>query len=195
LRGTVGEQVLCPFGGPRNGERNATEADKRAIFDAFDKAWDKLHGGKTQEHAGAAKAEAEAAAAPAAKEAEKPAAAAAAMPQLQFATVGTKDSLNAMMAEGRGDFIVVFYAPWCPHCQAFVLADDAPVDRLAKELHEAGGPKVVVFDTTKEKVPDRFEKVHAIPTIRFVSMDGRRKEFMESPETHFDDLKAWALKF
>merc|ERR1712159_524360 len=99
-----------------------------------------------------------------------------------------------MMTEGMSNFIVVFYAPWCPHCQAFVLAKDAPVDRLAKEIQDAGGPKVLVFDTTKESLPSRFERIHAIPTILYVNLDGRRKEFLESPETHFDELKAWALK-
>lgn len=89
------------------------------------------------------------------------------------------------------DALVVFYAPWCPHCQTFVLHDkqgnptNAPLELLRKELATAPETKnvnVIRADVTQvgKKIPAVFA-VASIPSVYFVSKDGKASKFAGNP--------------
>merc|ERR1719359_653804 len=84
---------------------------------------------------------------------------------------------------------VVFYAPWCPHCQRFVLHDGkgdptkAPLEVFRRELAQDAATKdvkVVRFDVQRDRnIPKDFE-VQYIPTVYFVAAGtGAVKKFEE----------------
>jgi len=86
------------------------------------------------------------------------------------------------------DSLIVFYAPWCPHCQSFVLHDEkgdptnAPLEQLKKTwAFDAQMEKVKIMraDITKvgKVLPPAF-KVTGIPTAYFVSSMGQAKKFV-----------------
>lgn len=107
--------------------------------------------------------------------------------QSVVAVDGTK--LNELL--DKEDLLVVFYAPWCPHCQTYVMADEAgdpekaPVELLQKELKTSGGPQVVKFNVDAGQVPSDFQVKH-IPTIFWASKAGDRVMFEGDPH----DFKA-----
>merc|ERR1719446_1518233 len=88
--------------------------------------------------------------------------------------------------------LVVFYAPWCPHCQSFVLHDkkgdpvNAPLELLRKQFLKSDSTKNVAVmraDVTRlgqSNVPPEF-KVPAIPTVYFVSEHGKPIKFVGNP--------------
>merc|ERR550537_1703597 len=64
-----------------------------------------------------------------------------------------QQTLAAKVEEKKKDFLVVFYAPWCGHCQRFVLhdgtgnPDNAPLEKINKEMSN-DELQVVRFDIT-----------------------------------------------
>lgn len=75
------------------------------------------------------------------------------------------------VASAKSDMLVTFYAPWCPHCETFVLADNAPLKELAKEMGDADikGLRVLSVDvTTVQKIPERFGAIQYVPAVFFV---------------------------
>jgi len=93
---------------------------------------------------------------------------------------------------------IAFYAPWCPHCQTFVMHDgkgnatNAPLEVFNRQLMEAKGPKVVKFDTQASQVPKLF-KVEYIPTVYLALKDGTATKFTGNPHD-MDALKAFAMQ-
>jgi len=86
------------------------------------------------------------------------------------------------------DSLIVFYAPWCPHCQTFVLHDkkgdptNAPLEQLKKNwAYDAQMEKVHIMraDITKvgKVLPAAF-KLSGIPTAYFVSSMGEATKFV-----------------
>jgi thiol-disulfide isomerase/thioredoxin len=97
-------------------------------------------------------------------------------------------------AEGKlgEDTLIVFYAPWCPHCQQFVLHDskgnplNAPLEVLRRDLASEDDTKDVIIaraDTTEVAHADIPKKFHipGIPSIYFVSKDGKATSFEGNP--------------
>lgn len=197
LRGAVKAQVLCPFGGDGGG-KGASKAEAKSFFDGFEKAYDELHGIKgneaqvTDEVKAEEKKEVQEKQAPVTAApvpvAGTPAPVAAAPDAIQQVD---RQSLSQLVDAHKQDLLVVFYAPWCPHCQAFVLAEQAPINSLASAFAATNGPKVVTFDTTASSIPPGFN-ANFVPTIMLVSKDGRMSEFLEDP-TEVEHLKAFAL--
>eukprot|EP00746_Dinoflagellata_sp_MGD_P165781 gnl/MRDRNA2_/MRDRNA2_95260_c0_seq1.p1 gnl/MRDRNA2_/MRDRNA2_95260_c0~~gnl/MRDRNA2_/MRDRNA2_95260_c0_seq1.p1 ORF type:complete len:228 (+),score=57.54 gnl/MRDRNA2_/MRDRNA2_95260_c0_seq1:112-795(+) len=72
----------------------------------------------------------------------------------------------------KEDVLVVFYAPWCPHCQHFIMTEDAPIERLSKQLE--GKAKVVKFDITANQAPTGYQ-VEVIPTMYFANKNVKIK--------------------
>jgi thiol-disulfide isomerase/thioredoxin len=104
--------------------------------------------------------------------------------------------------KGGSDTLVVFYAPWCPHCQTFVLHDakgnplNAPLEVLRRDLAPAN-IQVLRADAEQlgiQNVPSKFD-VQAYPTVFFVNQtgsEGRPIRFSGNPHntTHlFDFIK------
>jgi len=86
------------------------------------------------------------------------------------------------------DSLIVFYAPWCPHCQTMVLHDEkgdptnAPLEQLKKKwAFDAQMENVHIMraDITKvgKVLPAAF-KVAGIPTAYFISSLGEAKKFV-----------------
>lgn len=103
----------------------------------------------------------------------------------------TVPELRHLMA--TENILVVFYAPWCPHCQDYVLHDvehnfqNAPIELLNKELIKVGGPRVVKFDVTAHQPPAGFN-VEYVPTLYKSSKGGPQVKF------DGDKLSAHAIK-
>merc|ERR1719321_1883380 len=55
-----------------------------------------------------------------------------------------KAELTTMIEKGDKDTLIVFYAPWCPHCQRYVLHDGqgdpekAPLEVFNQEMESRG---------------------------------------------------------
>jgi thiol-disulfide isomerase/thioredoxin len=111
---------------------------------------------------------------------------------LQVPSVDTT-KLNSMVDAKKKDTLVVFYAPWCPHCQTFVLhngkgnPEEAPLEIFYKNIKAAKADKtldVVRFDVAANReagleMPKGFEVQH-IPTIYMASADGKKTVFSEN---------------
>jgi len=104
-------------------------------------------------------------------------------------------SMLEQVAGGKSgkDALVAFYAPWCPHCQTFVLHDkqgnptNAPLELLRKELAttpETKNVNVIRADVTRfpagKGIPAVFA-VASIPSVYFVSKDGKASKFAGNP--------------
>jgi len=106
--------------------------------------------------------------------------------------VPTADAKSlAALAKGDGkDTLVVFYAPWCPHCQTFVMHDNrgnplgAPLESLRRDLKANKSTKdveVVRADITKVgKLPVEF-KVKGIPTVYLATKKGKAIQYAGNP--------------
>jgi len=84
--------------------------------------------------------------------------------------------------------LIVFYAPWCPHCQTFVLHDGSgdPTHSPLEQIHKKWANnavmekvKIMRADVTKvgKILPAAF-KVTGIPSVYFVSIMGEAKKFV-----------------
>jgi thiol-disulfide isomerase/thioredoxin len=108
---------------------------------------------------------------------------------LQVPAVDTT-KLNSMLDSKKKDALVVFYAPWCPHCQTFVLhngkgnPEEAPLEVFYKNIKASGADKtldIVRFDVAANReagleMPKGFEVPH-IPTIYMAAADGTKTVF------------------
>merc|ERR1719487_1681145 len=95
---------------------------------------------------------------------------------------------KAKLEANKKDALVVFYAPWCPHCQTFVLhngkgnPEEAPLEIFYKNIKSAGADKtldVVRFDVSADReagLPAGFQVQH-IPTIYMAAADGTKTVF------------------
>lgn len=100
-------------------------------------------------------------------------------------------SLAALVEKKEKDLLVVFYAPWCPHCQRYVLHDGqgqpekAPLELFNREMQSSGANAtltVVRFDTARDQnVPEGFE-VKYIPTIYVAAANGKKTQYKGNPQ-------------
>merc|ERR1719359_2752213 len=110
--------------------------------------------------------------------------------------VVNKTQLTQMVESGDKDTLVVFYAPWCPHCQRYVLHDGkgdpekAPLEVFNQEMKSRGASatlNIVRWDIDKDRdLPSQFE-VQYIPTIYMAAADGTATKFEGDPH-HSDEM-------
>jgi thiol-disulfide isomerase/thioredoxin len=94
---------------------------------------------------------------------------------------------QAQLAEkvGQKDLLVVFYAPWCGHCQRFVLhdgtgnPDNAPLEKINKEL-SGDDLEILRFDVTASEAPVDMP-VQYIPTVYLQTKAGVVHMFSGDP--------------
>jgi len=115
-------------------------------------------------------------------------------------------ALLANVADGKTgkDSLVVFYAPWCPHCQTFVLHDkqgnpsNAPLELLSQDLAKDSSTKDVAVmraDVTvlgQSGIPSKFA-VQGIPSVYFANKAGKATQFAGNPHSTAD-LTAFVKK-
>merc|ERR1719281_1189462 len=104
--------------------------------------------------------------------------------------VVNKAALTAMVEKGDKDTLVVFYAPWCPHCQRYVLHDGkgnpekAPLEVFNQEMKARGASEtlnVVRWNIDADRdLPSQF-KVQYIPTIYLAAADGTSTQYKGNP--------------
>lgn len=118
----------------------------------------------------------------------------------QQVTPVNQDSLSKMLkANDEKGLLVVFYAPWCGHCQKFVMAnefgdpDNAPLERINKALIEKKGPKVVKYDTEAGGRPPKGFAVKYIPSIFTVTSLNVVTKYEDDPNDA-QKLMAFAMK-
>jgi len=87
------------------------------------------------------------------------------------------------------DMLITFYAAWCPHCKALVLAEYAPIKALSASLEKVNGPKVVTFDIDKSEPP---LSLSGVPTIYLFKKTGEAIEFEGNPH-NVESLMKWAV--
>lgn len=131
--------------------------------------------------------------------------------QPTFRDVVELDMSNWKEFTGKAEHnLILFYAPWCPHCQSFVGANGTIADQEASPWHqyaahlrdsefeELQSVQFGQFSTSPQKgvrnlVPKGYEVGH-IPRVAYVESDGQLKDwYFENP----DDLTAlteWLLQ-
>eukprot|EP00746_Dinoflagellata_sp_MGD_P008935 gnl/MRDRNA2_/MRDRNA2_117974_c0_seq1.p1 gnl/MRDRNA2_/MRDRNA2_117974_c0~~gnl/MRDRNA2_/MRDRNA2_117974_c0_seq1.p1 ORF type:complete len:256 (+),score=73.13 gnl/MRDRNA2_/MRDRNA2_117974_c0_seq1:103-870(+) len=97
-------------------------------------------------------------------------------------------SLQAEMAKKEKDLLIVFYAPWCPQSQTFVIHDgngvpqQAPLEIFNRNIRDSGAGEtlsVLRFDVSVVvDIPSGFE-VKTVPTIYMASADGRKVPYKD----------------
>merc|ERR1719420_1884146 len=103
----------------------------------------------------------------------------------------TPAQLTSFVSEKKKNTLVVFYAPWCGHCQQFVLHDGsgdptkAPLEVFHRDLAKDDATKavdVVRVDVQEhgESIPAPF-KVQFIPTVYFVNKGGVATKYEGNP--------------
>jgi len=106
-------------------------------------------------------------------------------------------SLGAVLSESTSNVLIVFYAPWCGHCQTFVMHDrhgnpeNAPIEALNHQLLQAKGPKVVKFDIDSSAIPSEFD-VQYIPTVYLATRSGAKLKYQQGADD-ITALKSWAM--
>lgn len=107
---------------------------------------------------------------------------------LQVPAVGSTE-LTSLLEKKEKDLLIVFYAPWCPHCQTFVLHDGkgspegAPLEIFNRNVMASSANmtlSVLRYDISADRnIPAGFEVKH-IPTIYMAAADGKKTPFNEN---------------
>merc|ERR1719379_3029722 len=97
-----------------------------------------------------------------------------------------------LISKKKESVLIAFYAPWCPHCQRFVMGDGSPLTRLSNALAAKHGARVVKFDVKAQGSPPGFS-VNAVPAVYlFNATTGKKTEYDHNPED-LGAFEAWVL--
>merc|ERR1719399_2228370 len=104
----------------------------------------------------------------------------------------TRGQLTDLINKKKESLLIAFYAPWCPHCQRFVMGDGSPLTRLSNALTAKHGARVVKFDVKAQGSPPGFA-VNAVPAVYlFNATTGQKTEYDHNPED-LGALESWVL--
>jgi len=86
------------------------------------------------------------------------------------------------------DFLITFYAPWCPYCKKFVLDQNAPINTLGAGL-EKKGLYAVKYDMVASDAPISLD---GVPTVYLFKRTGEAIQY-EGDAFDLEKLKTWAF--
>lgn len=87
------------------------------------------------------------------------------------------------------DFLVTFYAPWCPYCKKYVLNENAPINALGASLDEKKGLYAVKYDMVASDPPISLD---GVPTVVLYKRTGEAITY-EGDAFDLEKLKTWAF--
>jgi len=112
----------------------------------------------------------------------------------------TGAELTALVDQKEKDTLVVFYAPWCGHCQTFVLHKNgdptkAPLEVFNRDLKAAGAHdtlNIVRFDVQEhgKEIPAGFD-VQGIPAMYLVAAGGKKVPYPPGGPSDAEALKSF----
>lgn len=94
------------------------------------------------------------------------------------------------VVNSKDDALVMFYAPWCPHCRRFM--NDFRM--MAKRYSEISTIKFFRIDATDNEVEfPGIDDITGYPTFYLINNEaaGERQAIKHSGKVHFDDLEAF----
>jgi thiol-disulfide isomerase/thioredoxin len=82
------------------------------------------------------------------------------------------DAASLDMAKKAGSKLVMFYAPWCPHCQHYAPTW-AKVGAMMSDLECGGKPaRALAVNCVLQKTACQAEAISSYPTIKIIGPDG-----------------------
>jgi protein disulfide-isomerase-like protein len=97
-------------------------------------------------------------------------------------------NFDQIVTADSGDWLIVFYAPWCQYCQSFMPTYETIAHDLLSNNPKISTAKVDVMGTGNRNLGTRFD-IEAFPTFKLIH-DGYTFTY-QGPRT-YDDIKNFA---
>jgi protein disulfide isomerase family A protein 3 len=114
-------------------------------------------------------------------------------PHLKSEPIPTKDdgfakkvvamTFDQMVNDPSKDVMVVFHAPWCGHCKAFLPKFQTAAEKLQKESKVL----LATYDATANDIPDEYS-IQGYPTVFFVPRNDKKHPKVYDGARETDDV-------